>query len=66
LQEVDYPAGLWPWTGLGSATGARSVAVGVPALDQAIRAVQGQGRTLVIGESLGSLVVDQQLQCGSR
>jgi|LakMenEpi03Aug12_release.lakeMendotaPanAssembly.Ray.scaffolds.fasta_scaffold15896_12 hypothetical protein len=62
LQEVDYPGGLWPWTGLGSATGAHSVAVGVPALDQAIRAVQGQGRTLVIGESLGSLVVDQQLR----
>ncbi len=62
LQEVDYPAGLWPWTGLDTATGAHSIAVGVPALDQAIRAVQGQGQTLVIGESLGSLVVDQQLR----
>jgi hypothetical protein len=62
LQQVDYPAGLWPWTGLDTATGAHSIAVGVPALDQAIRAVPGQGRTLVIGESLGSLVVDQQLR----
>lgn len=62
LQEVDYPAGLWPWTGLTTATGAQSVAAGVPALDAAIRAVLGQGHTLVIGESLGSLVVDQELR----
>lgn len=62
LQQVDYPAGLWPWTGLDTATGAHSIAVGVPALDHAIRAAQGQGQTLVIGESLGSLVVDQQLR----
>jgi hypothetical protein len=62
LQEVDYPAGLWPWTGLRTATGAKSIAVGVPALDAAIRAAVGQGHTLVIGESLGSLVVDQELR----
>lgn len=62
LQQIDYPAGLWPWTGLDTDTGAQSIAVGVPTLDQAIRAVDGQGQTLVIGESLGSLVVDQQLR----
>jgi hypothetical protein len=62
LKQVDYPAGLWPWTGFDTATGAQSIAVGVPALDQAIQASQSQGRTLVIGESLGSLVVDQQLR----
>ncbi len=62
LREVDYPAGLWPWTGLTTATGAQSIAVGVGELDKAIRAVQGQGQTLVIGESLGSLVVDQELR----
>jgi hypothetical protein len=62
LQEVDYPAGLWPWTGLTTATGAQAIASGVPALDAAIRAVAGQGQTLVIGESLGSLVVDQELR----
>jgi len=62
LQEVDYPAGLWPWTGLDTATGAHSIAAGVPALDQAIRAAQGHGQTLVIGESLGSVVVDQKLR----
>jgi hypothetical protein len=62
LQEVDYPGGLWPWTGLTTTTGAQSIAVGVPALDEAIYALQGQGRTLVIGESLGSLVVDQEMR----
>ena len=62
VQEVDYPAGLWPWTGLTTATGARSITVGVSALDEAIRAAEGQGHTLVIGESLGSLVVDQELR----
>jgi hypothetical protein len=62
LQPIDYPAGLWPWTGLDTATGAQSIAAGVPTLDQAIRDSQAQGRTLVIGESLGSLVVDQQLR----
>lgn len=62
LQKVDYPAGLWPWTGLTSSTGAQSIAAGVPALEQAIQAVQGQGHTLVIGESLGSLVVDEELR----
>ena len=62
LQKVHYPSGLWPWTGLDTTTGAQSIAVGVPALDQAIRSAQGKGQTLVIGESLGSLVADQQLR----
>ncbi len=62
LERIDYPAGLWPWTGLDTATGAQSIAVGVPILDAAMQAAQGQGQTLVIGESLGSLVVDQQLR----
>ncbi len=62
LQEVDYPGGLWPWTGLFTAVGAESIKVGVPALDAAIRSQQGHGQTLVIGESLGSLVVDQELR----
>lgn len=62
LQEVDYPAGLWPWTGLFTATGAQSIAAGVPALDAAIRAAQADGKVLVIGESLGSMVVDQELR----
>ena len=62
LQQVDYPAGLWPWTGLTSATGSRSIAAGVPKLDSAIRTALGHGKVLVIGESLGSLVVDQELR----
>lgn len=62
LQGIDYPAGLFPWTGPATATGAQSIAAGVPALDQAIRAAQGQGRTLVMGESLGSMVVEQELR----
>lgn len=64
LQEVDYPAGLWPWTGLFTETGAASIAAGVTALDAAIRAAvaQDQGNVLVIGESLGSMVVDQELR----
>lgn len=62
LQQVDYPAGLFPWTGLTTATGAQSIAAGVSALDQAIRAAQSQGQTLVMGESLGSMVVEQELR----
>lgn len=64
LQQIDYPHGLWPWTGLSSATGAASIAAGVPALDLAIREALATdpGQVLVIGESLGSLVVDQELR----
>lgn len=64
LQQVDYPHGLWPWTGLFTATGAASIAAGVPALDLAIRdaLAADPGQVLVIGESLGSLVVDQELR----
>lgn len=64
LQEIDYPHGLWPWTGLFSATGAASIAAGVPALDLAIRSALAAdpGQVLVIGESLGSMVVDQELR----
>lgn len=64
LKQVEYPHGLWPWTGLFSATGAVSIAEGVPALDTAIRdaLAADPGQVLVIGESLGSLVVDQELR----
>jgi len=62
LQEVDYPAGLWPWTGLTSPTGTQSISAGVPKLDAAIRDAATTGKVLVIGESLGSLVVEQELR----
>ena len=62
MQEVHYPAQLGPWTGRTTATGAQSIALGVPALDAALRTAMGKGHTVVIGESLGSLVVDQQLR----
>ncbi|HPX35779.1 MAG TPA: PE-PPE domain-containing protein [Mycobacterium sp.] len=64
LQQIDYPHGLWPWTGLFSATGAVSIEAGVSALDVAIRETLATdpGQVLVIGESLGSLVVDQELR----
>lgn len=62
VDQLRYAAGLWPWTGPTSATGAQSIADGVPRLDALIHSVQGQGQILVIGESLGSMVVDQELR----
>lgn len=62
VEQLRYAAGLWPWTGPTSATGAQSVADGVPRLDALIRSAQGQGQVLVIGESLGSMVVDEELR----
>lgn len=62
LREVEYSAGLWPWTGLTTKSGAQSIAEGVVALDRELRQTAGQGQTLVIGESLGSMVVDQELR----
>jgi hypothetical protein len=63
-QEVDYPAGMWPWNGFHKMTGAQSIAIGVPNLDAAIRATMAKdpGQVLVIGESLGSMVVDEELR----
>ncbi|APE14837.1 PE-PPE domain-containing protein [Mycolicibacterium pallens] len=62
LEQLDYPDGLWPWTGLNSATGAQSIAAGTPLLDTMISTALGQGKVIVIGESLGSLVVDEELR----
>ncbi|AKK28047.1 PE-PPE domain-containing protein [Mycobacterium sp. EPa45] len=62
LEELDYPDGLWPWTGLASATGAHSIDAGAPLLDKMINTALAQGKVMVIGESLGSLVVDEELR----
>lgn len=62
LQQIDYPRTV-AVDGMFSATGA-VIEAGVSALDVAIRETLATdpGQVLVIGESLGSLVVDQELR----
>jgi hypothetical protein len=53
---VEWPAQVWPLTGLTSLTMGQSVAVGIEQLEEAID--ESSGPTVVLGISQGSLVVD--------
>jgi hypothetical protein len=54
--SVEWPAQVWPQTGLTSLTMGQSVAVGIEQLEEAID--ESSGPTVVLGISQGSLVVD--------
>lgn len=54
---VDYPASIWPLTGLRDPTMGRSIAVGVAELEAAVRATDGP--ITVAGTSQGAMVVQQ-------
>jgi hypothetical protein len=64
FERVDYPAEAWPFTGRSSGTAGKSIAVGVPALDDMIRAAVAahDGPVVVTGVSLGAMVVEQEIR----
>jgi hypothetical protein len=64
FERLDYPAEAWPFTGLSSDTVGKSIAVGVPRLDQMIRAAVAahDGPVVVAGVSIGAMVVEQEMR----
>lgn len=60
IERVDYPAEIWPVSGLFSHTAGQSMAIGVTRLDDLISSAPGP--VIVVGGSLGAMVVDQELR----